>query len=244
VNDGAGIAARGLAKRYGERPALRGIDLDVGRGQTLVCFGPNGAGKTTLLKILATLIKPTAGNFAIGGWDGRRDAVMLRRRLTLAGHATYLYDDLTVAENLRFYGRMYAVPDLEQRLGEVAGRLGLTPRLHDRVGTLSHGLQRRAALARAALHDPEFYFLDEPETGLDPEAAAIVRAWLVDINKQGRTMVVATHDLARGLELADSVIVLHRGKIVFQARCEEIKPADFPKIYAACLRAGGGQGAG
>ncbi len=238
------IAARGLEKNYGEKPALRGVDLEVGRGETLVIFGPNGAGKTTLLKILATLMKPTAGSLQINGLDSRQDAVQIRRLVTLVGHQTFLYDDLTVAENLRFYGRMYAVPALERRIGEVADRVELTSRRHDRVGTLSHGLQRRAALARACLHDPAFYFFDEPETGLDTRAAGIIRGLLVDIKEAGRTVVMATHDLARGLELADRIAVLHRGKLVYQAHRKDIKPADFPKIYEDCIETGGGQSVG
>jgi heme exporter protein A len=244
VSDSAGIEARGLAKSYGEQPALRGIDLSLGRGQTLVCFGPNGAGKTTLLKILATLMKPSAGSLRIGGLDGRQDTVEIRRLVSLVGHPTFLYDDLTVEENLRFYGRMYAVPELERRIGEVADRMGLASRRHDRVGQLSHGLQRRATLARACLHDPAFFLLDEPETGLDPGGASIVGEWLAEIKGAGRTVVMVTHDLARGLELGDSIIVLHRGKICFQSPRAAISAADFPGIYHDCIQAGGSRGAG
>jgi len=244
MDSSTGIEARGLVKSYGEQPALRGIDLSLGRGQTLVCFGPNGAGKTTLLKILATLMKPSAGSVRLGGLDSRKDPVKIRRMVSLVGHQTFLYDDLTVDENLRFYGRMYAVPELERRIGEVADRMGLKSRRRDRVGTLSHGLQRRAALARACLHDPAFFCLDEPETGLDPGAAGIVGEWLAGIKEAGRTVVMVTHDLARGLELGDSIIVLHRGEICFQSPREAIKAADFPGIYNDCITVGGSQGAG
>ena len=160
------VEARGLEKVFGEQHALRGIDLTVSQGECLVIFGPNGAGKTTLLKILSTLVKPSAGSVRLDGIDIRTKPTQVRSRLSLVGNQTFLYDNLTVFENLKFYGKMYGVADLEKRIREVISWVQLDSRLHDRAGTLSRGLQQRASFARAVLHDPPFLFLDEPDVGL------------------------------------------------------------------------------
>ena len=225
------IEVRELTKSFGERYALRGIDLRVSRGEHLVIFGPNGAGKTTLLKILSTLVKPSSGRVWLDGIDIRDRPAQIRRKINLVSHETFLYDDLTVYENLKFYGKMYDVPDLEQRIKEAVSRVQLESRLHDRVGTLSHGLQRRASIARAVLPDPSILFLDEPEVGLDPHASTVIRDVLSSINSGSRTVVMATHNLERGFELGDSVIILDRGKVVYQAPKHEVDTANFRRVY-------------
>lgn len=225
------VEARGLEKIFGEMRALRGIDLTVSRGECLVIFGPNGAGKTTLLKILSTLIKPSAGSVRLDGIDIRDKPAQIRRRISLVGNQTFLYDNLTVFENLKFYGKMYDVVDLEKRIREVVSWVQLESRLHDRAGTLSRGLQQRASFARAVLHDPSILFLDEPDVGLDPHASAMVSEILESINSGSRTVVMTTHNLEQGLELGDSIIILDRGRVVYQASRQELSGADFRQIY-------------
>ncbi len=220
------IEVRGLEKSFGEHLALRGIDLKVGRGECLVVFGPNGAGKTTLLKIMSTLMKPSAGSVWLDGANIRDKTVEIRRRLSLVSHQTFLYDYLTILENLRFYGKMYDVADLEKRIQEVVSSVQLESRLHDRVGTLSRGLQQRVSIARAILHNPSILFLDEPEVGLDPQASAMVKGVL-----ENRTVVMTTHNLERGLELGNSVVIIDRGKIVYQASRRESSKVDFQQVY-------------
>lgn len=225
------IEALGLEKSFGEHRALRGIDLRMSRGECLVIFGPNGAGKTTLLKILSTLVKPSAGSVWLDGIDIRDKPVQIRRKVSLVSHQTFLYDNLTVYENLKFYGKMYDVADLEKRIREVISWVQLESRLHDRVGTLSHGLQQRASIARAILHNPSILLLDEPEVGLDPQASAMIRDVLVSINAGSRTVVMTTHNLERGLELGDNVIILNRGKVVYQASRDEVDTVNFRQVY-------------
>ena len=228
------IEAEGLAKSFGSRRALAGVDLGVGNGECLVIFGPNGAGKTTLIKLLATLSRPSAGSARAQGMDIRSHAVQVRRSLGVVTHPTFLYNDLTVGENLRFYGRMYRIANLEQRIGEVVSQVQLDPRLHDRVGTLSHGMQKRVAIARAVLHNPSILLLDEPEAGLDPHATLMMRQILDSLNSGERTVVMTTHNLERGLELADRVVILHRGEIVYQALRKDIDSGGFQEIYRRC----------
>ena len=232
------IEARGLTKSFGDRYALRGIDLSVNRGEHLVIFGPNGAGKTTLVKVLSTLVKPSSGDVWLDGINIRDKPAEIRRKISLVSHQTFLYDNLTIYENLKFYGKMYDILDLEPQIREVISWVQLESRLHDRVGTLSHGLQQRASIARAVLHNPSILFLDEPEVGLDPQAVTVIRDILGNINAVSRTVVMTTHNLGQGLELADAVIILNRGKIVYQASRHEIDKSDFQQVYDRCTRIG------
>ena len=238
VSSTQAIEVRGLEKFFGENRVLRGIDLQVSRGECLVIFGPNAAGKTTLLKILATLLKPSAGSMFLDGIDIQDKSVPIRHKISLVSHQTYLYSDLTVFENLRFYGKMYDIMDLEKRIREIISWAQLESRLYDRVGTLSRGLQQRASIARAVLHNPSILFLDEPEVGLDPHASAMVRDVLGDINSGSRTVVMTTHNLEQGLELGDSIIILDRGRVVYQASRQELRGMDFRQIYDQCIGTG------
>jgi len=228
------IEARGLEKSYGENRALRGIDLTVRSGERLVVFGPNGAGKTTLLKLLSTLAKPSAGSVRLNGLDAGGKGSRIRRQVSLVSHLTFLYDDLTIHENLEFYGRMYDVTGLENRIREVTAWVRLESRLHDRVGTLSRGLQQRVSIARAVLHEPSILFLDEPEIGLDPQAATVIRDILENIGSGGRTVVMTTHNLERGLSLGDRIIIMDRGKIVYDAPGHELNETTVKQVYDRC----------
>jgi heme exporter protein A len=232
------VKVQGLTKLLGNRHVLRGIDLSVSSGEKLVIFGPNGAGKTTLVKILATLLRPSAGAVWLDGINIRDKAAQIRRRISLVTHQTFLYDNLTIYENLKFYGKMYGILDLEQRIREVISWVKLESRLHDRVGTLSHGMQRRASIARSVLHNPSILFLDEPETGLDPQAVTVIRDILGNINAGGRTVVMTTHNLAQGLELADSVIILNRGQIVYRVAKQEANRDSLQQIYSRYTESG------
>jgi len=225
------IEVRGLEKSFGEHLALRGIDLGVNPGECLVIFGPNGAGKTTLLKIMSTLLKPSAGRVFLDGIDIRDKPTEIRRKLSLVSHQTFLYDDLTIFENLKFYAKMYDIGDADKRIREVVAWAQLESRVHDKVGTLSRGLQQRASLARAVLHNPSFLFLDEPEVGLDPHASDMVMDVLSDNDYGSRTVVITTHNLERGLKLGDRIAIVHKGKIVYRISGQELAGLDFREIY-------------
>jgi ABC-type multidrug transport system ATPase subunit len=225
------IEVEALSKSFGHNRALSDINLKVGRGEHVTVFGPNGAGKTTLVKVLSTLSKPSSGTVRVDGEDVRNDPVKIRRRISLVSHETFLYDDLTVYENLRFYGKMYDVPDLDAQVREVISLVRLTPRLYDRVGILSHGMQQRVSIARAIIHNPSILFLDEPEVGLDPQAVVMLRDVLESVNTPERTIVMTTHNLKQGIEMGDRVVILDRGKIVYRASSDDIDTAHFQEIY-------------
>ena len=231
------IRVRGLEKTFGNTVALCGVDLDVAGGEFLIVVGPNGAGKTTLIRVLATLSRPTAGEVRIGGLDPVHDAVAIRRRLGMVSHQPLLYEDLTAAENLAFYGRMYDVPNLPRRIKELLDQVGLIARGDDAVRTFSRGMQQRLAIARALLHDPPLLLMDEPFTGLDQQAAAMLSRVLENMSTSGtRTVVMTTHDLERGLAMGDRLVILARGQIVYQARRDELDAARLGDTYRRVTR--------
>ncbi|MHB1004295.1 MAG: heme ABC exporter ATP-binding protein CcmA [Chloroflexota bacterium] len=203
-----------LVKTFGHLHALRGVDLALARGETMVLFGPNGAGKTTLLRILSTLSKPTAGRALLDGVDLREDPGEVRRRIGVISHQTFLYDDLSAVENLRFFGRMYDVPHLDERIANVLDQVSLTGRANDRVRTFSRGMQQRVSIARAVLHDPPILLLDEPDTGLDERAAGILHDVIRGLEGGSRTVIMTTHHFERGLEVATRVAILHEGRLL------------------------------
>jgi len=225
------IDIRGLTKAFGNKLALNGIDLRVERGTCMVIFGANGAGKTTLIKVLATTSKPSSGSIRIDGLDIGHKSVEIRHRIGMVGHQTFLYDNLTAYENLKFYGKMYGVSDLDMCIRDTIARVGLSAHLYDRVAGLSRGMQQRLSIARALIHNPSILLLDEPETGLDQHAMVLFREVLDAFKVQLKTVVMTTHNLHYGLEIADRVAVLAEGKIVYQALRKSLDVSSFLRTY-------------
>jgi heme exporter protein A len=225
------IEVRKLVKAFGSRAVLKGVDLTVAEGEFVTLVGPNGAGKTTLMHIIATLTKPTGGRVSVAGYDLAGGAVAVRRQLGLVSHKTLLYDDLSAEQNLRFYARMYDVPDAEARIEGVLRRVGLWGRQRDPVRTYSRGMQQRLAIARAMLHDPPILLLDEPDTGLDQHAAAMLTDLLHEVGATQRTVLMTTHNLERGLELGNRVAILAGGRIAYQASKSELNAKEFREVY-------------
>jgi heme exporter protein A len=229
--DAPAIEARGVEKWYGPLPAVRGIDLALARGEFLTIFGPNGAGKSTLLRMLCGAVRPTRGTVRIVGEEVGGEEEGWRRKIGLLSHQTFLYPGLTAAENLDFYARLYSLPDRKARVAEALEGVGLLDRAADRVRTFSRGMQQRLALARTLLHEPEVVFLDEPYTGLDPHASAVLRAVLDRLKDGRRTVVLVTHNLSQGLEQADRVAVQVGGRWVSDERRGQIDAARWEQDY-------------
>jgi heme ABC exporter ATP-binding subunit CcmA len=205
-----------LEKSFAAHPVLKGIDLDVARGECLAIVGPNGAGKTTLLRILATLIRPNGGSIQVGGMDLDDDARAVRQQIGFLSHQPLLYADLTAEENLRFYGQMYGVADLRDRIPQMLRQVGLETNRHDLVRTFSRGMRQRLSIARALLHDPPVLLMDEPYTGLDRQASAMLDTIFRQTGIAGsdtHTVILTTHDLAHGWQISHRVAMLFGGKI-------------------------------
>jgi len=206
------IAVRAVEKRFGGAAALAGIDLEIGAGASLAVVGPNGAGKSTLIRLMAGLGRPTAGSLEIEGAPatGRQ----ARARVGLLADATFLYPQLSARENLLFAGRLYALADPAARADLLLADEGLGEVANRPAGEFSRGMAQRLAIARRLAHDPPILLLDEPFTGLDRRGAEGLSERLRRLHRDGRTLVLVTHDFTRAAEVADRAIVLSRGRIV------------------------------
>jgi heme exporter protein A len=207
------IEVHHLVKRFGPKVVLRGLEFRVAPGEFVALLGPNGAGKTTFLRILSSLARPTLGDVRIAGYALPGQASAVRQRLGVVSHQPLLYSDLTAEENLRFYGRMYDVADLDQRIHAILELVGLANRRRDLVRTFSRGMAQRLSIGRSVLHDPEVLLLDEPYTGLDQDACDMLDGVLRQVTSRGRTVVMTSHDLVRAAELASRFDVLSRGVV-------------------------------
>jgi heme exporter protein A len=227
----AAIELSGLWREFGERAVLRDVTLGVPGGSTLSVLGPNGAGKTTLLRILATLLRPTAGDVSVIGFEVPRDAWRVRGRVGYLAHEPLLYRDLTGAENLRFQARLHGLPDEgAERIARLLDAVRMSRRANERVRNLSAGMVQRLAVCRALLHEPELLLLDEPTSHLDPEAAAIVEPLLG--RERGRTRVVVTHDVDAALAQADLVLALRAGgSVAYAGPASGLSAGDARAIY-------------
>ena len=225
------IEVNGLSKSYGRTQVLRGLDLKVRWGEVLAILGPNGSGKTTLIKALATLTRPDEGTIRIANLSASQSGERIRRLIGVVTHDTLLYPDLTGYENLTFYARMFRLDSIDERVRRVTEKMGMTSRLDQRVGTLSHGMQKRFSIARALLHDPLVLILDEPESGLDQEALTLLDAVITDREIPARTVLITTHSLERALALADRMAILSGGRIAHEESLKSAEPSKMREAY-------------
>jgi heme exporter protein A len=207
------IETRGLTKRYGYRPVLSGIDLCVKPGEFLVLFGPNGAGKSTLIRILCTLMKPSGGTAKVAGYSIADEPDGVRASIGLIGHSSYLYEDLTAVENMRFYLRMRGVDTVEQRTADALQVTGLGRAMATQVRTFSTGMKKRLCIARIVADPPHILFLDEPYSGLDEAGMRMLNRFLLTLKTEGSTVFMATHHREQGLATGDRTLYLEGGRL-------------------------------
>lgn len=203
------IETKDLTRSFGSVTVVDRLNMSIPSGEVFGFLGPNGAGKTTTVRMLACLIKPSSGMATIDGLDvtNEKDAMQVRGRVGLLTETPGLYDTLSAFKNLRFYGRLYDVPEpgLNERIEHYLKLLGLWEKRDQPVGSYSKGMRQKIAIARCLLHDPKVLFLDEPTSGLDPEASRIVRDFILELKKEGRTIFICTHNLDEADRLCDRI---------------------------------------
>ncbi|MBW2269363.1 MAG: heme ABC exporter ATP-binding protein CcmA [Deltaproteobacteria bacterium] len=229
--NGARVTGCSLTKRFGHAVALDQLSLELAPGESLAVLGPNGAGKSTLLRLLAGLARPNAGTIEIDGAPAHRRSA--RRRIGYIGHATLLYPALTARENLVFAARLYGVPDPAERAAQLLEDAELGAAADEQVAGFSRGMAQRAAIARGLVHDPALVLLDEPFTGLDRSASERLLVRLATLRREGRSLVLVTHELAHAAQLADASLVLAKGRTVHTGRGEDA--ASLEDAYLAAV---------
>ncbi len=207
------IVIEDLSHSYGARRAVSKVSFIIERGDILAVLGPNGAGKTTLLKLLATLLRPKSGFISYFGLLPVDDPAPVKRMLGYLAHETLLYKDLTVRDNLIFYGGLYGLSDPKGRAEEVLEMIDLSTRAGDPARSLSKGMRQRLSIGRAILHDPELLLLDEPFAALDVKAAASLKRIIEGLRARGKTVVFTTHDFEGAARLANSFLLMSEGKV-------------------------------
>jgi lipooligosaccharide transport system ATP-binding protein len=223
------IHARGLVKRFGDFTAVDGIDLDVARGEAFGFLGPNGAGKSSTMRMIGCVSTPTEGELSILGMDPVRDGTKIRARLGVCPQLDNLDPDLTVKENLTTYARYFGLSRAEgrRRAGELLEFVQLADRADSKVEPLSGGMKRRLTIARAMVNEPDLVLLDEPTTGLDPQARHLLWERLFRLKQQGVTLVLTTHYMDEAEQLCDRLVVMDTGKIVAEG-----SPRSLIEIYS------------
>lgn len=224
--DGARItvSARDLRKNYGEFEAVRGIDFEVRRGECFGFLGPNGAGKTTTMRMIYCSAVPTGGTLEVVGLDVRRDEREVKRRIGVVPQENNLDDDLKVRENLIVYGRYFDLPKkvIERRVDELLAFMELKDKADSAVEHLSGGMKRRLVIARALVNDPDLLILDEPTTGLDPQARHLVWERLRELAARGKTLILTTHYMEEAARLCDRLVIMWGGRIISEGTPEEL----------------------
>lgn len=230
------IETRGIKKSYGAHPVLKGIDLKILAGESLVVLGPNGAGKTTLIKTLATILKPSSGELFVNGISPKKDPGKIRYQLGVVTHDIFLYHNLTARENLDYYSRLFDIADSAIRILDVVEMVGMKARLNDRIGILSRGMQQRMSIARALLHQPTIMLMDEPDTGLDQQALSVLWGVIKGQGEQKRTVIATTHNLERAFELGDRFIMLCQGTVAAEVSKQGLSLASLARLYHESTR--------
>jgi len=222
---------RELCKDFGYLKAVNEVSFEVNNGETIAIFGGNGAGKTTLIKLIATLLSPTSGTIYLNDAEIKHNSEEMRNNLGLISHSLFLYSDLNAIENLRYFGKLYRVDDLDDRINELLTEFGLLPRMYDSVRTYSRGMLQRLSIARAVIHNPKLLLLDEPFTGLDRSAAETLMLYMQSHRNSGRSILLVTHNLERGYNSADKLAIMSKGRFVWESDSGSISLDEFKQTY-------------
>ena len=225
MSDSVVIRCEALTKRFGAFTAVDRVSFEVEKGGVFGLLGPNGAGKTTTLRLLSTLLRPTSGSANIAGHDLLREPQRVRESIGVLPEDAGLYDRLTPREHLFYYGRLHGIPKdrLEKRIDELLGIMELTDRASTKVGDFSKGMKQKVALLRAFVHDPPVLLLDEPTAGLDVMSSRSIHALVKRFQKEGRAIIVSTHNMTEAQKLCRRVGIIDHGRIVGIGTVEELE---------------------
>ncbi len=239
------ILTRKLTKRYGEKIAVRDLDLEIGRGEFFCFLGPNGAGKTTTIKMLTGLIRPSAGRATIGGHDIEKGPLEAKALLGYVPDHPFLYDKLTVVEFMRFVAGLYRMSEdeLAERCDFLLETFGILERREHLIHDLSHGMRQKLSFASCFLHDPKVVVVDEPWVGLDPKSIHLVKRFLKERSRQGLTVFMSTHSLSIAEEIADRIGIIHLGRLrhvgtVAEIRALASRPGSLEEVFLELTKDG------
>lgn len=211
---GTMLELRNMTKLLGDKLVLRNITLTLEKGEILAVIGPNGAGKSTFFKCTVGLLQPTSGEILLEGKTVKKNSGEVKQKIGFLGHESFLYNTLSPLENLKFYGKLYKVKDLDRKANELLKEVGLYLFRDMPIRSFSRGMMQRLAIARVLLPDPEILMLDEPHTGLDQEAVALLNRIIKSKRDSGTSILIISHDFEQVHALADRVAVLRKGKIL------------------------------
>ncbi|GMQ93247.1 MAG: ATP-binding cassette domain-containing protein [Acidimicrobiia bacterium] len=230
------IQATGLTKKFGDLVAVDGIDFSVAQGESFGFLGPNGAGKTSTMKMIGATSPVSGGELSVLGLDPTKDGPTLRSRLGVVPQENNLDEELSVYDNLMMYGRYFDMSrsEIRERIEELLEFVQLTEKKDEKIQALSGGMKRRAVIARGLVHDPDLFILDEPTTGLDPQARHVVWDRLYRLKQQGVTLIITTHYMDEAEQLCDRLVVMDNGKIVAEGSprslIEEYAPGEVVEL--------------
>jgi len=219
------IEVKNLTKRFGHFTAVDSINFEIKKGEIFGFLGPNGAGKSTTIRMLVTLLRPTSGEAKLAGYDIVKQQDEIRKHIGLVAEKIILYPRLTARENLNFFGRLFhlTTEQIKERSEKWIERLHMTEWMDSRVETFSTGMKQRINIVRALLTEPDVLFLDEPTLGLDPQTTHLIRTFISELNDQGVTVLLTTHDMLEAEELSDRIAIIDHGKIVALDTVENLK---------------------
>jgi len=219
------LEVRNLTKKFGNFVAVDQVTFDIQKGEIFGFLGPNGAGKSTTIRMLTTLLRPTSGKATLLNYDIVNQSDKVRKHIGLVAEKIILYDRLTARENLEFFGNLFHLPqtDIKERTRKWIARLDMENWVNAQVGTFSTGMKQRINIARALLTEPDILFLDEPTLGLDPQTTHLIRQFIRELNEQGVTILLTTHDMLEAEELSNRIAIIDHGKIVAQDTAENLK---------------------
>ncbi|MCD4768294.1 MAG: ABC transporter ATP-binding protein [Methanosarcinales archaeon] len=216
VNSGVIITVEDLVKKFNGHTAVDGVSFEINRGEIFGLLGPNGAGKSTIISILCCLLEPTLGSVIIDGSEIRRNANNIKKIIGVVPQEISLYHTLTARENLAFYGKIYGLSGraLKTRVEALLDMVGLTERADDLLEGYSGGMKRRINIAAALLHEPSILYLDEPTTGVDPQSRRRIYDTIQDLNRQGMTVLLTTHQMEDAEKLCHRIAIMDKGKLI------------------------------